>query len=139
MLKTKFRPFTPVIIIFIIVNSLLVAGRTSFESRGFDQGMLIYANLLLFAATFFSYLLSLRGLKSTNPHAFVRAIMGSMMLKMVLCLAAVLAYILMNRDNINKASLFGAMGLYLVYTFVEVSVLMKQAKQKENVKEGSAD
>lgn len=132
MLKNKFRPFTPVVLLFIIVNGLLIAGRTSLESGGFDQGMLIYANLLLFAATFFSYLLSLQGLKATNPYAFVRAITGSMILKMLLCLAAALVYIIMNRDSINKPSLFTAMGLYLVYTFTEVSILMKQAKPKEN-------
>lgn len=107
----------------------MVAGKESLESRGFDQGILIYGNLLLLAATFFSYLLALRGIKATNPNAFVRAMIASIMLKMLICLAAALAYIIMHRENINKPSLFACMGMYLIYTFIEVGILMKLAKK----------
>lgn len=130
--SSKFRPFIPVIILFVIVNALLIAARTSLESRGFDQGMLIYANILLLAITFFSYLIAQRGLLATNANAFVRAITGSMMIKMLLVIIAIVIYVLSIEGEVNKPSLFTAMALYLVYTFVEVGILMKQVQRKDH-------
>jgi hypothetical protein len=130
--RNKFRPFVPVIILFILVNAFVVAARESIESRGFDQAFLVYGNLLLFAVTFFSYLISRRGLQATNPNAFVRAITTSMIVKMMLVIAAVAIYIVSAGADINKPSLFATMILYLVYTFLEVGILMKQARDKAN-------
>jgi len=38
----------------------------------------------------------------------------------------------MNKKDVNKPGLFFCMGLYIVYTFIEVSGLMKVNKQKTN-------
>jgi Ca2+/Na+ antiporter len=84
----------------------------------------------LFLITFLSFVLGLRGLKNPNPHAFVRSVYTSMMLKLFLCIIAAFIYIAMYRDNLNKPALFICMGLYLVYTFMEVSILMKLLKEK---------
>ena len=132
MVRNKFRPFLPIIILFIIVNAFLIAARTSIESRGFDQPMLIYANILLLATTFFSYLIARRGLADPNPNAFVRSVTGSMMAKMLLVIIAILIYVFSIEGEINKPSLFAAMALYLVYTFLEVGILTKQVKRKDH-------
>src|SRR5690606_11286144 len=129
--QNKFRPFLPIVILFIIINAFLIAARSSLESRGFDQAMLIYANILLLAATFFSYLIARKGLLDPNPNAFVRSVTASMITKMILVVAAILIYIFSIDGEINKPSLFTAMLLYLVYTFIEVSILTKQARRKD--------
>lgn len=131
MVRNKFRPFLPIIILFIIVNAFLIAARTSIESRGFDQPMLIYANILLLAATFFSYLIASRGLADPNPNAFVRSVTGSMMAKMLLVIIVIVIYVFSIEGEINKPSLFAGMALYLVYTFLEVGILTKQVKRKD--------
>lgn len=131
MVRNKFRPFLPIIILFIIVNAFLIAARTSIESRGFDQPMLIYANILLLAATFFSYLIASRGLADPNPNAFVRSVTGSMMAKMLLVIIVIVIYVFSIEGEINKPSLFVGMALYLVYTFLEVGILTKQVKRKD--------
>lgn len=132
MVPNKFRPFLPIIVFFIIVNAFLIAAGSSLASRGFDQSMLIYANLLLLAATFFSYLIARRGLADPNPNAFVRSITGSMMAKMLLVVIAIVIYVFSIDGEINKPSLFAAMALYLVYTFIEVGILTKQVKRKDH-------
>ena len=132
MVPNKFRPFLPIIVFFIIVNAFLIAAGSSLASRGFDQSMLIYANLLLLAATFFSYLIARRGLADPNPNAFVRSITGSMMAKMMLVVIAIVIYVFSIDGEINKPSLFAAMALYLVYTFIEVGILTKQVKRKDH-------
>ncbi|MDP9230987.1 MAG: hypothetical protein M3O67_10020 [Bacteroidota bacterium] len=132
MKHNRSRPFATVVIFFILLNAFFISGRNRLESWGFDQDVLIYGNLILFIITFSSYIIALRGLKASNPNAFVRGITASIMLKMLICLVAAFVYIFMNRENINKQSLFACMGLYLVYTFIEVAILMKLAKQKVN-------
>ena len=122
----------PVIIFFILLNALFLAGKNFFERSGFDQSVLIIGNLVLFAATLVSFVFSKQGLRSENPQAFVRSVYLSIMIKLLICLIAALVYIFLFRKNLNRPALFTCMGLYLVYTFIEVSVLTKMLKQKKN-------
>ena len=130
-MKSKMKPFLPVLIIFILIVSFSISGKNLLNKWGIDQDLFAIGNLVLFIATFISYSLAARGLKSENPHAFVRSVYVSIMIKMVICLVAVLVYIF-STEAINKPGLFFCMGLYLVYTFVEVNILTKLAKQKTN-------
>lgn len=132
ILRNRFREFVPIVLIFIGVNALLISGGSWLKRFGADQNILIAGNLLIFIITFFSFLLAERGLQNPNPHAFVRAVYSSMMLKLFICIIAAFLYIAANRDHINKPALFGCMGLYLVYTFSEVSILMKLLRNKPN-------
>ena len=129
---TKQRPFLPVIILFVVLNGFFVAGKNMLGKWGADQSVLIIGNLILFVATLLSYQLSLRGFRSDNPHVSVRSVYGSFMVKFFTCIIAAFVYIMSAKKNVNKPALFTCMGLYLVYTFVEVSVLTKLSKQKKN-------
>lgn len=132
MIRSKMRDFVPVILLFIILNALFVSGRSWLERWGADQSVLIAGNLLLFVITFFSFLMAKRGLRHPNPHQFVRSVYSSILLKLFACMLAALAYIAIHKANLNKPALFTCMGLYLLYTFLEVSVLMKMLK-KNNI------
>jgi hypothetical protein len=126
------NPLFPVIIFFILLNTLFLTGKNFLERSGFDQSVLIIGNLVLFAATLVSFVFSKQGLRSENPQAFVRSVYMSIMIKLFICVIAALVYIFLFRKNLNKPALFACMGLYLVYTFIEVSVLTKMLKQKKN-------
>ena len=132
------RPFMPVVLLFVILNAFFIAGRTWLERWNADQNVLIIGNALLFAITIISFLLAQKGLRNTNTHAFIRAIIGGIMIKLFVCVIAAFIYISMFKKDINKPALFTCMGLYLVYTFFEVSVLTKQLKQKANAPQRSA-
>jgi len=54
------------------------------------------------------------------------------MIKLFICVIAALIYIFLFRKDVNRAALFTCMGLYLIYTFIEVSVLTKMLKEKKN-------
>jgi len=125
-------PLFPIILFFILLNALFLAGRNFLEGAGFDQSVLIIGNLVLFAATLVSFVFSKQGLRSENPQAFVRGVYLSIMIKLFICVIAALVYIFLFRKNLNRPALFICMGLYLVYTFIEVSVLTKMLKQKKN-------
>ncbi|MEO6070697.1 MAG: hypothetical protein ABIP31_09160 [Chitinophagaceae bacterium] len=110
--------------VFFILGSKLLAKWNA------DQNVLIFGNLLLFAVTIFSLFIARKGLSSTNPHAFVRAVYSSILLKLFACMIAALIYIAIYKKGLNKPAFFTCMGLYLVYTFMEVAALTKMLKGK---------
>jgi len=122
----------PLIILFILLNALFLTGKNFLERSGFDQSVLIIGNLILFAATLVSFVFARRGLRSENPQAFVRSVYMSIMIKLFICVIAAVIYIFLFRKNLNRPALFTCMGLYLVYTFIEVSVLTKTLKEKRH-------
>jgi hypothetical protein len=130
--KNKLKGFLPVIIFFIALNGFFISGKNMLHRWGVDQDVVIYGNLLLFLITLASWLLAQRGLRNPNPHAFVRSVYMSVMLKLFVCMIVAFIYISINKAGLNKAGLFTCMGLYLVYTFLEVSLLMKVLKQNKN-------
>lgn len=130
--KNKLRAFMPVVILFVIINGFFVVGKNMLQRWGIDQDVLAVGNMLLFGITLISFLLAQRGLKSANPHAFVRSVYMSVMLKLFACIIAAFIYIAIYKTNVNKPALFICMGLYLVYTFLEVATLTKMLKQKRN-------
>ena len=131
------RPFSPVILLFIILNALFLTGRNTLERWNVDQKVLIAGNILLFVITLISFLLAQRGLKSSNTHVFIRAVIGSIMIKLFVSVIAAFIYISIFKKQINKPALFTCMGLYLIYTFLEVSILTKQLKLKSNAPQRS--
>ena len=128
----KLRGFMPVLLVFITLSSFFVLGKSLLQQWEADQDVLIIGNLLLFLITLISFLLAQRGLSNSNPHAFVRSVYMSVMMKLFVCIIAAFIYISMYKTNLNKPALFICMALYLVYTFLEVGVLMKLLKQKKN-------
>jgi hypothetical protein len=126
-------PFLSIVILFLLVNIIFLSARHFLDSKGFDRKVLITGNTILFLVTIFSFWLSKRSLASKNPHAFVRGVYGSIMIKLFVCIIAVLVYVFVAGDVLNKPALFTCMGLYLIYTAVEVSVLTRLLKEKKNV------
>lgn len=132
MNKGTHKAYFPIVLLFIILNGLILTAKTFLESRGFDREFLIWANLFLLLLSIGGFLLQREGLQSSNPQAFVRGVYASMIFKMFVTMAAVLVYVLVVGSKINKPGLFTAMGLYIVYTAVEVTSLMKLARKKKN-------
>jgi hypothetical protein len=132
ILRNRFREFVPIVLLFVILNALVMGFRSRWIAWNVDEDLVIAGNLFLFAVTFFSFLIAENGLQKKNPHAFMRSIMGSILFKMFLCIIAAFVYISINKKELNKAGLFICMGLYLVYTFLEVSVLTRILRKKPN-------
>ena len=132
MSKNNLKGFMPVILVFLVLNGFFVGAKNRLQSWNVNQEVAIIGNTILFIITLISFLLALRGLKNPNPHAFVRSVYMSVMLKLFACIIAAFIYIAMYKSNLNKPALFLCMALYLVYTFLEVSILTKLLKQRKN-------
>ena len=132
MNKESRKAYLPIVLLFIIANALILVGARFTDGHDIDPGFLIWANLFLFIISIGGFMLQRKGLQSPNPQAFVRGVYASMIFKLFITMAVVLVYVFAFRNKINKPGLFIAMGLYIVYTVVEVAALMKVARKKEN-------
>jgi len=131
--KTVFRSFLPLLLIFIITNGLFVAGKSLLAQWNIDFNVLFVGNLVLFVAAVVSFLLFIKSFSSPKPQVIVRTVYSGVLSKMMICLIAVFIYIAMTGKDVNKGGVIGCMVLYLVYTFVEVVILMKLSKKKQHV------
>ncbi len=132
MQTNKLKAFIPILLFFILLNAFFILGKNMLAGWGANHEVLIFGNLVLFVLTMLSFWLGLRGLKNANSHAFIRSIYSGMMIKMFISIIAAFIYIATYKKELNKPAFFSLMGLYLVYTFIEVSGLTKMLKQKAN-------
>jgi len=130
MTRQRFKGILPMLLLFVILNSFFFSGKNILQRWNADQGVLIIGNTLLFILSLLSFLLAARAMNNPNPHVFVRSVYESVMLKLFVCIIAAFVYISLYKSQLNKPALFTCMGLYIVYTFVEVSGLMRMLKQK---------
>jgi len=128
----KNKPWFPLVIVFVILNALFIAGKNMLARQGVDNDVLIVGNLILFAATLFSFLIYLRSLRVNSGGSAVRGMYGSFMIKFFTCLIAAFAYIMIAKKDVNKPALIVCMGLYILYTIIEISSLQKLLKQNKN-------
>ena len=132
MNQSLLKKLLPVIVFFILINALVVIFGYSLIAAGFNAGFLLAANVILFLLTCFGFFIQTKGVRSTNVHAFIRGVYSSLLLKMFVIVGAIVVYILIMSGQVNKPSLFTSMGIYLVYTSMEVIQLMKIARKKTN-------
>lgn len=122
----------PMIIVFIVLNAFLITGKNWLLKAGIDQEVMIIGNLILFAVMAFSFFITRRSFDTANPNAFVRAIYGGFIVKFFVIAIAAFVYIMISKKNVNKPALFSCMGLYVLYTFLEVSSLLRLLKPGKN-------
>lgn len=131
--KKTLRVFLPILLVFIISNGVFLTGRSFAARWNIDTSIVIAGNIVLFLATGISFFLYFKALRNNNVQAFLRMIYGGMFLKMMICLFTAFIYIMVAGKGVNKGGVIICMGLYLVYSFVEIMLLLKQSKQPRNV------
>ena len=131
-MNNKWKAFLPIAFTCVIVILILTSAHKLFDQWNVDTGVILIGNFILFLITSISFILAQRGVKHSNPNVFFRSVYSGIMLKLFACIIAAFIYISIYKSHLNKPALFISMGLYLVYTFVEVSVLMKLLKRKSN-------
>lgn len=121
-------------VVFLVISAALYLLKGwLLQTLGADFAVLMGGNLALALITMISYSLSRKGITSSNPNAMVRAVYASTLAKLMLCVACIAVYILMNRPNVNKATIFLFMFFYLVYTVFEtIHLYRKSIRQKKS-------
>jgi hypothetical protein len=130
--KITRREFVPIGIVFVVVSALLFGLRFGPAGWHIDYKGLLICNLILYLAFFLSFNLYLKALQNDRVQVFMRMIYGGMFLKMGICIAAALIYFILAGRSISRSVIFGSFALYLIYTFVEVKILMRLSKRQKN-------
>jgi hypothetical protein len=124
------KKFSPVFLLFILINILIFIFKNSLIASGFNISFLLFANVILFLLSFFAFFIQSKGVQSTNINAFIRGVYSSILLKLFVVVIAIVIYIMIMHGEVNKPSLFTSMAIYIIYTSVEVIQLMKIARKK---------
>ncbi|GGH82930.1 hypothetical protein HNQ91_005933 [Filimonas zeae] len=122
--------FFPLIVVFVLVNILCLSFQPQLQQRNIDPLVIQGGNGLLFVLAVISAVMHFRALKTANPHAFVRSIMGTTVLKLFSIAGAAFIYIYMAGKARNKYALLICMALYIVYSIIEVAGAFRLNKEK---------
>ena len=126
------KSVTPLVVAFLVIGIGIFVCRNYLQQHNIDWQVLSGSNLFIYVVTVVSMNMLSSGLSASNTQLFLRKAYGGIMLKLFACAGAAFVYILVAGQGLNKKALFISMGLYLVYTFIEMSVIMKQSQQKKN-------
>jgi hypothetical protein len=130
--KRFFRIFLPILFVFILSNGFFITSRSLVSKWNIDHDLVIIGNLVLFLATAVSFFLYYKALYNNNVQGFLRLIYGGMFLKMMICLFTAFFYILIAGKAVNKGGIIVCLALYLLYSVVEIVLIMKHTKQRRN-------
>lgn len=115
-------------VLMIVVSTALLLFESEWTEMGLNVGFVLAANLLLFFITTMAFYVVSAQIKS-SIHRFMRGVYTSFLIKMFLMAGALLLYGL-SVDNINRPAIFVALGIYVLYTGIEVFQLMRLLRQK---------
>ena len=130
--KRFFKIFLPILLVFIISTAFFITSGALASRWNIDTDLVIVGNLVLFLATAISFFLYFKALHNNNAQAMLRMIYGGMFIKMMTCLFSAFLYIMIAGKAVNKGGIIVCLFLYLVYSFVEIFLLLKQTKQRRN-------
>ena len=123
------RSFRPIVAVFIVVALLSLLARTWLATQwNLDGLVLLVGNIVLFMATAFSFYLYSKALRNNNVQVFLRMMYSSLLIKMAFCLIATFVYLYFCGAAVNKAGIIACLVLYMIYTYLEVKVLMRLMK-----------
>lgn len=132
MEQNNWKPLRPMLLVFVFLTAFIVAAKGTLERLGFDQNVLLAGNLLVFLVSLLAFMISLRAIRSSNPQSFVRAMYGSFIIRFFVLALAAFIYIMVVKKQVNKPALITCMGLYIVYSYLEIAALLKLLKKKKN-------
>jgi hypothetical protein len=119
--------FVPTMIVVFVALTAAFSGMRMYTPQ-FNFPLLMTGNTIMLALSLVSYFLITRQLKK-RPEAFIRGVYGSSFLKLFVSIIGIITYVIVDKPNIHKPSLFVLLGIYAVYSGVETVLLSRMAKE----------
>lgn len=96
---------------------------------GLQAAFIHGTNLLLLILGLINLWLLQKSLANKNPHAFVRAVMGGMIIKMFFLLGGLVIFLMLSEIQPAKKTIIVALIIYFVYLIAEVTLAMKMNRR----------
>lgn len=122
--------FLPLFIVYLAITLFSIVTKNRLEAMQVDVAVVRVANTFLLILSIFSLLFQYKGMQDANPNVFIRRVMGSLLLKMLVCVGAILMYHFLSGGQMNNRAILVSLFLYLVYLIVEVWILMNLNRKK---------
>ena len=129
-MRPMLRSYGILLLLFAVILLLSVMVVSVYGSEVFDARLVIGANLVFFLVSAFSLRLQQKAVAHANPHVFVRAILSSMFLKMMITAIALLLYVRRVNPHYTMISVWAAMGVYLCYLVAGVNGAVRLNRKK---------
>jgi len=113
------QKFRPVFALFFAVIALALLNQKMSILMAINSNFIIVVNLILFTMAIFNFK-RISQVDLNNPNAMVRSVMTGTMLKFIIFGGAALWYATQKKAPIGTNNLMIAMGLYLLYTWIEI-------------------
>jgi hypothetical protein len=113
------KNFRPVFALFFAVLALVFIQQKMAIQLPINGMFIIAVNGMLFSMALFNFK-RVSQVDVKNPNAMVRSVMTGTMLKFIVFGGAALWYATQKKAPIGTNNLFIAMGLYLLYTWIEI-------------------
>lgn len=114
------KKLLPVLLLFALTNAVLIFSYAYFkDSTVFKFNFILVVNLMLLSMSIFNFF-RLKMIVASNPNVMVRSVMLGTLIKMVVFAGAALAYATQKKAAVGYPTLLACMGLYLVYTWLEM-------------------
>ena len=126
------KEIRPLLFLFLVLNLFFLVFRDWLRKKGIDTDVIVVANGLLVLLMLLSYWMTQKSLSSSNPNHFVRAVYGSFLLKFFVLALTAFIYIMVVRDQVNKPALYISLGMYVLYTILEVRSLQLLLRRSKN-------
>jgi hypothetical protein len=130
LLRMK-KGYLPVLVLFILINTVLLVFKTKFLDAGINPWVIMGGNTLLFIVTLLSMAMNNAAMSHGNTQGFMRNVYSGFMLKFFVIIVAALLYLVLAKP-INKPAMFACLGLYLFYTFFGTRTVLNHKKPLNN-------
>ena len=129
-MKEFFKRIRALVYLLLIVSIVLdFFWKTAVELK-IDPIVVISANLILFVFSVLNIYFQSRNIHNPNPNAVIRAVMAGMFLKLFGLAAAAVIYLFAAGAGRSVNALFVSMGLYILYTWLEVRISLQLNPKK---------
>ena len=129
-MKAFFKQIRALIYLLLIVSIVLAFfWKTAVELK-IDPIVVVSANLILFAFSVVNIYFQSRNIHNPNPNAVIRGVMAGMFLKLFGLAAAAVIYLFAAGAGRSVNALFVSMGLYILYTWLEVRISLQLNPKK---------
>ena len=125
----KNKSFFPLILLFVGLTLVFFLLRMSYHDVPVDYRVLMGGNCILFIVGIISSEMNTRAMKHQQTQGFLRLVYGAFIFKFFVLAIAAFIYIAVFKKMISKPALFGCLGLYFIYTFIEMRSVMKMSKK----------
>jgi hypothetical protein len=112
------------------LNGALLLLKAWLLDNGAHHNVLLFGNLALATISGITYNMSRKGVQSENNSMFMLRVYGSMISRMMLCLAGITIYAVANRAHTSRITIFILMFFYIVYAVCENISLQKITRKK---------